>query len=170
MRKQRGSACASVPGAADDEVGLHLDMPGAVCLVHYSSTCAWAVAVQPHRSFGENVTRRGGGPLQFCVCCAVCGAIVHLCLCVRHSGRPHHALEATCFLTCSAVMRYVNVLQVIKFKYILPQTSFFFMNFPDWVTLSPGMAARSHPCMRRHRYHAARVMHTPRPTHGCVYA
>ena len=30
---------------------------------------------------------------------------------------------------------------VIKFKYNLPKTSFFFMNFPDWVTLSPGMAA-----------------------------
>jgi hypothetical protein len=30
---------------------------------------------------------------------------------------------------------------VIKFKYKLPQTSFFFMKFPDQVTLSPGMAA-----------------------------
>jgi len=31
--------------------------------------------------------------------------------------------------------------QVIKFKYVLPKTSFFFLNFPDVVTLSPGMAA-----------------------------
>ena len=30
---------------------------------------------------------------------------------------------------------------MIKFKYNLPETSFFFMNFPDWVTLSPGMAS-----------------------------
>ena len=31
--------------------------------------------------------------------------------------------------------------QVIKFKYVLPKTSFFFLNFPDVITLSPGMAA-----------------------------
>jgi len=30
---------------------------------------------------------------------------------------------------------------VIKFKFVLPETSFFFMKFPDLVTLSPGMAA-----------------------------
>lgn len=31
--------------------------------------------------------------------------------------------------------------QVIKFKFKLPETSFFFMKFPDLVTLSPGMAS-----------------------------
>jgi hypothetical protein len=168
--QRRGSACASVPGAADDYGGVHLDMPGAARLVHHSSTCAVAVSVQPHRSCGGSLTCREAERLQFCVCCAVCGAIVHLCLCVRHSCPPSHAPEATRFVTCRAVVRFVNVLQVIKFKYNLPQTSFFFMNFPDWVTLSPGMAARSHPCMRTHRCRAARVMHTARPTHRCVCA
>jgi len=32
--------------------------------------------------------------------------------------------------------------QVIKFKFKLPETSFFFMKFPDLVTLSPGMASK----------------------------
>ena len=29
---------------------------------------------------------------------------------------------------------------VVKFKYKLPNTSFFFLNFPDLITLCPGMA------------------------------
>ena len=111
--QRRGSACASVPGAADDYDGVHLDMPGAARLVHHSSTCAVAVSVQPHRSCGGRVTCRGGGAAAVLrvLCCLWCYcAPVPLCAALLPSlpsarGNPFCDMQS-CRAFCKCASGY----------------------------------------------------------------